>query len=304
MTDSMPAHPIFDQYEHKKDQSKVKIWSYVIDHPIIIIRSIVVILSFIPVLSVQNKFTITDDIPMNTQNGVVIANNGVPRPIVANNFLEMTLLLIARSTAFLMYVDLVLVFLVKCRASMNLLYQTPLSTFLPDDLNDQHNKSGTWICWCALIHTVTHCIRWIISGNFNLLVKSQTGITGLITVIFLPLITVIMMKSSLKSKISYELRKGLHYLFYLFALILCLHAPCGYIGVVMGLSLFIYVVDTAYVWIFMTEKTSTRKFQVLANSGVQMVFTVSEPFQRRLAHGGHLYICFPWISRFQYLKIN
>jgi len=84
MTDIMPAHPIIDQHENKKDQSKVKIWSYVIDHPIIIIRSIVVMLSFIPVLLLQNKFTITDDIPMNTQNGVVIASNGVPRPIVAN----------------------------------------------------------------------------------------------------------------------------------------------------------------------------------------------------------------------------
>ena len=109
-----------------------------------------------------------------------------------------------------------------------------------------------------------------------------------------------MTNANLKAKISYEIRKGLHYLFYPFAIILCWHSPNGYIGYVMGFSLFMYAVDTLYVWVFMTEKTSTRNCQVLVNSGVQMTFTVSETFQNRVSHGGFVYVCFPWISRYQY----
>jgi len=294
------GHPIVDSHEYKQRSVKKRLWSHIIGNPLVVFRLLIAILSLIPVFLLQTNFTITDTDPTNTQNGVIIMNDRAPRPIVANNALEMILLMIARSTAFMMYTDLFLVFFVKCRAAMNILYQTPFSNFLPDDLSDLHTRCGIWICWCTSIHTVSHCLRWVIARNFELLVQTQTGITGLIPVIVLPIITVIMMKKKFKTEISYEIRKGLHYLFYPFALILCWHVPGGYVGLVMGVALSMYVLDSLYIWIFMTEKTSTSNFQVLPNSGVQMVFTVSESFQKRINHGGFVYVCIPWISRFQY----
>ena len=169
----------FDSHEAKPRLNKKQVWSNIIDNPTIVLRILIVMISIIQLLAAQEGFTVTDGDAANTQNGYVITDKDEPpRPIVANNTIEMILLIIARASAFLMYIDLVLVFFMKCRALMNLLCQTPLTNFLPDDLHDQHTRCGLWIFWCALIHAITHCVRWIIAGNFNLLVQSTSGLTG------------------------------------------------------------------------------------------------------------------------------
>ena len=73
------------------------------------------------------------------------------------------------------------------------------------------------------IHTAFHILRWLSQGNLELLGTSAAGQTGLITIVVTPLITFPMMY--MKRKIRYEIRKGMHYLFYVFAVAMCFHVP-------------------------------------------------------------------------------
>ena len=105
-----------------------------------------------------------------------------------------------------------------------------------------------------------------------------------------------------KSIIPYEIRKGLHYLFYLFAVGLCFHVPPsgipngGFIAYVLGFSICMYSLDSLYVIFFMTERIDTSKFQVLP-SGVTMTLAVSDRFQKCGEKGGFAYVCLPWVDR-------
>ena len=144
-------------------------------------------------------------------------------------------------------------------------------------------------------------MRWANQGNIKIIIESRAGITGLIATIVLPLISCLMLFDYLKRKISYEIRRKFHSLFYLFAIALCCHVPtsamptAGFIGPVMGFTLIYYFLDASYVSLFMTEKIQTPVFQVL-KSGVQITMNVSSSFKKRSDQGGFVYVCLPWVD--------
>lgn len=224
-------------------------------------RIILVIFSLVPLFSVAKdpgSFTITDpDIEMTRKGYIVI--NGSFRPIVANNTFEWICLAIARATAFAMYPDIFIMFASKCRATLAFLSTTPVGMFLFRDMHDVHAYCGRFVAYMIVIHTIFHLIRWGIAGNLNLLFKSAAGITGFIVVYFTPFIIAMMVSDTLRSKIRFEIRKGLHYLFYIFAIALVWHVPTsalpwgGYIKYVMLISIIWYTLDAMYVQLFMTE---------------------------------------------------
>lgn len=123
---------------------------------------------------------------------------------------------------------------------------------------------------------------------------------GLVAVVATPLITLLMI--CFKKIIPYELRKGLHYLFYVFAIGLCFHVPPsafpngGFIAFVLGFSICLYTLDRIYIIFMMTERIDTSKFEVL-QSGVSMTMSVSDRFLKNLEKGGFGYVCLPWIDR-------
>lgn len=102
-------------------------------------------------------------------------------------------------------------------------------------------------------------------------------------------------------QISYEIRKGLHYLFFVFAIAMCFHVPTsatpngGYIAYVLGSTIVIYSLDRLCVVLFMTERVEP-KFQC-TSSGVQMSMAVSDRFLRRGQKGGFCYVCLPWVDK-------
>jgi hypothetical protein len=238
----------------------------------------------------------------NTANGVILIN-GDYRPIVAESQFQMFCLGVSRISAFSLYPMLVVVFLSKCRACQNFLSGTPVAMLTRWDAHELHAFAGQYIAFDVWLHTLFHLIRWGLQGNIHLLWTHITGVTGLVVVLSTPLIAFPMMYC--KGMIPYEIRKGLHYLFYVFALGLCFHVPPtavpngGYIAYVLGFCICLYFADALYVYLFMSEKIETTVFHVLP-SGVQMTMPVSEAFQRRGQQGGYAYVCIPWVSKHQW----
>merc|ERR1712151_55979 len=241
--------------------------------------------------------------PGNTDKGYVYVN-GSYRPVVAASTWQMICLAFSRISAFSMYPVLIAVFFSKCKATLNVIHKTPLSLKYPGLSTDSHHLhayAGSYIAYAVILHALFHILRWANQGNMYLLVESRAGISGLIASLSLPLIACLMLYDYLKRKISYEIRRKFHTLFYLFALALCCHVPPsalpggGFIGPAMGFTIIYYFLDASYVSLFMTEKIQTPIFQVL-KSGFQITMTVSSSFKKRLDQGGFVYVCLPWVD--------
>ncbi|EED87425.1 predicted protein [Thalassiosira pseudonana CCMP1335] len=246
--------------------------------------------------------------PSNTEAGVIQLNGdpyGQKRAVVAKDRASLIFLAISRISAFTLYPPMFLIFMTKCKATINFLMRTPLSLFMVDDQHELHSFCGKYIAFDVWVHTLFHCLRWGIQGNIDLLWTNITGLSGLIVVLATPLITFPMFINPLRLAMSYEVRKGLHYLFYLFAIGMCFHNKTsafpngGFNQVVLGFCIVYYTLDSLYVMIFMTEMIETTVFNVLP-SGVQMTMAVSDHFQKTYAQGGYGYVCLPWVSKYQW----
>ena len=140
---------------------------------------------------------------------------------------------------------------------------TPDQPIYASDEHKLHTYCGRFIAFDVWIHTIFHLLRWANQGNIDLLWTSSAGLSGIIVVIVTPFITFLMMY--FKTVISYEVRKALHYLFFVFAVGLCFHVPAsgipngGFISYVLGFSIAIYTIDQFIVTFFMTERIDTSK---------------------------------------------
>jgi predicted ferric reductase len=229
----------------------------------------------------------------------------IERPIIAETVPQMILLGISRFSAFYSYPAIVLVFWTKLRGLHSIIDKTPLSVLIISDTHKLHVYCGWVMFFDALLHTTAHLIRWGLQGNLYLLTsnKSWTGITGLIAVI--SICFVVLPMTVLKKFIKFEIRKYIHYLFWLLALVLTFHVPfaafpnggfCSFIFPVLMLS---YALDAMYVKFFMSERITTPSYKVL-NSGVELSMPVSDRFQKSLKSGGYGYVMLPWVSKHQW----
>lgn len=219
--------------------------------------------------------------------------------ICAFNIGEIILLLIARLSAFGMYPLLMLIFLTKCnniRAFLNNSFLAELFPFY--DVHNFHTRFGRWIFILSLIHTVAHVIRWSLQEDkISLLVDHVTGWTGLITFSLLFVIVLPMQWEWLKSKMRFEVRKGLHCLSIVWGLVLMFHSPKGNILIIVGIAVCLYILDSIYGLFARTYHIQSSMFCRL-ETAVQLTFKKPPGFD--LSDVGYIYICIPWISLFEW----
>ena len=193
-----------------------------------------------------------------------------------------------------------MVYVSKLRATGSFIARTPLAIHMYKDSHELHVYCGWTILYCSIVHAAFHICRWAMQGNLNLLYTHFSGITGLIIIGSCMLICLPM--TIFKKQLRYEIRKNLHYLFFLFAAALCFHTPRsaipngGFSAYVFGSLLAWYILDSIYCFFWMTEKIDTTKFCVVT-SGVKMTMKVSERFQKGGNQGGICYVCLPWIAK-------
>lgn len=222
-----------------------------------------------------------------------------PRDTVcAETWYALLLLAISRSGAYFCYPMIFVVFLSKANNLRTYLQRSCLSMFVPfHDLHQLHVLTGKVIGMNMAIHSLCHMIRWGVQGNISFLWSHVTGWTGLVCIILLPLIVLPMALDSLRRRMSWELRKGLHYLSVVWGFVICFHAPATSIAILVGVPLGIYVVD--YLWgsFMRTYKIETSCFTRI-ECGVELTFRQPRGFLTGI--GGYVLVCVPWLSRWQW----
>mmetsp|Transcript_8239 Transcript_8239/g.10840 ORF Transcript_8239/g.10840 Transcript_8239/m.10840 type:complete len:343 (-) Transcript_8239:524-1552(-) len=88
-------------------------------------------------------------------------------------------------------------------------------------------------------------------------------------------------------------------MFFPFGIVLALHAPAdvAFVAYVLSFVIILYFLDSAFVWLFMTEHVKDTKFTVL-DCGLQITMPLSTNFNTRSdkGGGGFVFVCVPWVS--------
>ena len=100
---------------------------------------------------------------------------------------------------------------------------------------------------CHICLTVSLCVvRWAVQGNGRFLYSHITGITGVIALISTMMISLPMLVPWLKTRMTWEQRKGMHYMCIAWGIALVFHAPAMHICYIMGSTVTLYLLDYGY----------------------------------------------------------
>ncbi|KAL9186835.1 hypothetical protein ACHAXT_010555 [Thalassiosira profunda] len=219
----------------------------------------------------------------------------------ADDMTSMIFLTIARSSAFFDYPLYILLFLSKAKNVNNYLQTTMLRCWINfSDFHRVHALFGTVVGIEATSHSFFHLLRWARRrDDIKLLWTSQTGITGLVALIMLPILVLPMAVPYLKNKLSFEWRKGLHYLSVVWGAALMFHAPSR-IFYLIGVPLLIYIADRIFGTLFKTYLVENAHFERLGDSSCLVTFENPRGSTFGQQNSSYAYLMLPWLSKNQF----
>jgi len=197
--------------------------------------------------------------------------------ICATNMYSIVLLTLARCSAFFDYPLYMMMFLSKCHNINNICRRTVLREWIDfADMHKVHKLFGVVVGIETMSHSFFHMLRWGLNGDISLLWETNTGITGLITVIITPLIVWPMVVPALKQNMQFELRKGLHYLAVVWAMALLWHAPSR-IYYLIGIPALIYALDYFFGFFMRNTLIENAHFERYGENGVAVSSNLTSP---------------------------
>ena len=194
--------------------------------------------------------------------------------VCATNLVSLILLTIARCSAFFDYPLYMMMFFSKCHHLNNILRRTILREFIDfGDMHHIHSIFGVVIGIETMSHTFFHILRWSINNELHILWDTATGSTGIIACTARVAIVWPMCIPALKRRITFEARKCLHYLFWVWALALMWHAPSR-IFYLIGVPLAIYCVDFLVGLFVRTHLIENVYFERFGKNGVAVSYLI------------------------------
>ena len=194
--------------------------------------------------------------------------------ICATDKLSISLLALARCSVFFDYPLYMMMFLSKAHNINNVLRRTVLREWIEfADMHRIHSLFGVWIGIETMFHTFFHMLRWGLNNDLHLLWDTNTGVTGLFATTFTLPIVWPMVVPSLKKWLSFEVRKGLHYLSWAWALALLWHAPSR-IYYLIGIAALVYLVDYFFGFFVRINLVENVFFERYGENGVAVSDTV------------------------------
>ncbi|KAL7532935.1 hypothetical protein ACHAXR_006525, partial [Thalassiosira sp. AJA248-18] len=218
--------------------------------------------------------------------------------ICADDTISMIFLTIARCSAWFDYPLYMVLFLSKADNLNTFMQRTSLRVWMNfSDYHHVHRLFGIIVGFETASHTFFHLLRWGRRGDdIQLLWTNRTGITGLIAFILGILVIVPMSVPFVKDKMKFEWRKGLHYLFIVWALCLMFHAPQRIFWLI-GVPLFIYLADSLVEMFSNTYLIESAYFERLSDASCLLTFENPEGFSK--LNAAYVYVMLPWISKSQ-----
>ena len=219
--------------------------------------------------------------------------------ICATDTISIILLTLARCSAFFDYPLYMMLFLSKAHNLNNHLRRTLFREWIDfGDMHTVHKIFGIVVGIETMFHSFFHLLRWGLNNEMSLLWQTAAGITGFIAAAVTPLICWPMVVPFLKQRLSFELRKGLHYLSIVWAIALLFHAPSK-IPWLIGIPALVYVVDFIFGYFKRNNLVETAYFERYGENGVSLHFENPKSWENR-SPTSYVYIMCPWISKYEW----
>ena len=199
------------------------------------------------------------------------------KTVCAKNNMSIMFLVFSRASAYFDYPLYVILFVSKSRNLQYVLDDSYLREFVRfDKLHHLHAVAGCIVSVEVVWHSFWHLLRWGLADEIHFLWTTTTGVSGTLCLLLTTVIVLPMAVHRLRRCIPFELRKAVHYLSIVWAISLSLHAPSQRIGMVMGLSLGIYLIDILFGFLMRTHHIKTLHFTRLESA---VVVTWKDPSQ-------------------------
>ena len=146
--------------------------------------------------------------------------------ICSEGILQVVLISVARVTAFASYAFMGITFLSKMHFTIHRLSTSYLRTFVPfESLHNFHTNSGKIFASLAVLHTISHYIRYIVRQDVDQLTTRAhiSGLCGILTMITVVLCMTSAFKRFEDSIGKFEKRLNSHWLFIILCIALCFH---------------------------------------------------------------------------------
>eukprot|EP00577_Skeletonema_sp_RCC1716_P009704 CAMPEP_0113435826 /NCGR_PEP_ID=MMETSP0013_2-20120614/36491_1 /TAXON_ID=2843 ORGANISM="Skeletonema costatum, Strain 1716" /NCGR_SAMPLE_ID=MMETSP0013_2 /ASSEMBLY_ACC=CAM_ASM_000158 /LENGTH=651 /DNA_ID=CAMNT_0000326243 /DNA_START=138 /DNA_END=2093 /DNA_ORIENTATION=- /assembly_acc=CAM_ASM_000158 len=219
--------------------------------------------------------------------------------ICATDTLSIILLALARCSAFFDYPLYMMMFLSKCHNINNVCRRTVLREWIDfGDMHKVHRLFGIIVGIETMFHSFFHMLRWGLNADIDLLWKTTTGISGLAAVMITPLICWPMVIPAIKERLAFEVRKGLHYLSIVWAIMLLFHSKSR-IYYLIGIPALMYLVDYLFGYFGRNGLIENAFFERYGENGVALHF-LNPPNWDKKPKTSYVYVMCPWISKYQW----
>ena len=220
--------------------------------------------------------------------------------ICATNIFSMVLLALARSLVFFDYPVFMMMFLTKCHNINNVFRRTIFREWIDfSDMHKVHKIFGVIVIVESTFHSFFHLLRWGINSDIRLLWTSAPGISGMVAMTSVVLICIPMAVPAIKERLVYETRKGLHYLFIVWAIALMFHKPSMRYYVLIGIPALVYMVDFIFGYFVRNNLIENAFFERYGEKGIALYFQNPIQWEER-PKTSYVYVMCPWISKYQW----
>jgi NAD(P)H-flavin reductase len=228
---------------------------------------------------------------MNLENGVFC-----PRTLVcAKNSFQISMLVIAKFCAGIIFPLSFTIFISKASFSRSYFANSFFSEIIDFSESHQiHAYAGIAFFFASVVHGIAHIARYLDEDLPELIYKSNSGWSGIIGLFFLLLIVIPMAFQSLRDKMSYEIRKGLHFFAIPMLLVLMYHSALMFY-VMLGIFAF-FCVDYLLSLVFLTFRIDSAEFESVGQ-GVAIKFSLPSQIDSKKAVGQYVYMNIPWIAK-------
>lgn len=165
-------------------------------------------------------------------NGSLIKNDQgqptlCPRPsICSEGVFQIILISLARLSAFASYTVMGMTFVSRMHSSIYFLSNTYAAHYIPFEyLHKIHNKMGAWYAGLAVLHTITHLVRYAVRQEMTEQMKTTTALSGVVAIISMIAVTWSMTHAKRFKSIEFERRLQWHWYFLVLTAACCVHHP-------------------------------------------------------------------------------
>lgn len=165
-------------------------------------------------------------------NGSLIKNDQgqptlCPRPsICSEGVFQIILISLARLSAFASYTVMGMTFVSRMHSSIHFLSNTYAARYVPFEyLHKIHNNMGAWYAGLAVLHTITHLVRYVVRQEMTEQMKTTTAVSGVVAIISMIAVTWSMTHAKRFKSIEFDRRLQLHWYFLVLTAACCFHHP-------------------------------------------------------------------------------